>query len=355
MKPKVSIIVPIYNMERYLKRCLESLLSQSLDDIEVIAVNDGSTDASAEILHEFAARDGRLVVIHKPNGGVSSARNAGMAAARGEYLGFVDPDDWVDADMYKAMYELAVHRRADIVMCGYVREFGTHSKEKKFDLPEISTFRDQEIITSIMRRLVGPLNEEIAKPDFLDAWGTVWSKIYRAGMVKEQAVLFTDLSEVGTNEDSLFNIHACYYAKTFVFLNRPYYHYWRENTASVTSGYKPDLLRQWSTLYSLIESFLDEKKLHPDFYRALDNRKCLNTLGLGLNTISPDNQAILPEKLKKLNAILNDSQIQRSFRQLETERMPFVWRAFYFCAKGRFVIGFYFMLVAIDRLRKMIR
>ncbi len=355
MKAKVSIVVPIYNMERYLKRCLESLLSQSLRDIEIIAVNDGSTDASEQILREFANRDDRLIVINKPNGGVSSARNEGIDAAGGEFIGFVDPDDWVDSDMYKAMYEKAVEECSDIVMCGYIREFNTHSKEKRFNLPEISCYRDEEVATHIVRRLVGPLNEELANPELLDAWGTVWSKIYRAKLIEEQAIRFIDLDKVGTNEDSLFNIHACYYAKTFVFLNRPYYHYWRENAASVTSGYKPDLQKQWSTLWAMIESFLDVKKMHRDFYLALDNRKCLNTLGLGLNMISPGNKASLPEKVKKINAMLQDYHIQRSFRQLEMAHFPFVWRAFYFCAKGRFAIGFYLMLVAIDRLRKMRR
>lgn len=130
MGPKVSIVVPIYNVEAYLSRCLDSILSQTLQDIEVIAVNDGSTDASGEILDQYASKDTRIIVIHKKNGGVSAARNDGIQLVKGEYIGFVDPDDWIDHDMYEALYHSAVEEKADIVMCTYMREFGTHSKEK---------------------------------------------------------------------------------------------------------------------------------------------------------------------------------------------------------------------------------
>ena len=182
-----------------------------------------------EILQEYAKKDDRLVVIEKENGGVSSARNTGLLAAKGHYIGFVDPDDWIDKEMYEELYNTAIHDHADIVMCTYIREFGTHSKEKKFNMPEKICYQNEEVKSEIMRRLVGPMNEEVANPELLDAWGTVWSKLYRADMIKENKINFIDLNVIGTNEDSLFNIHTFYYANTFVFLNKPFYHYWRAN------------------------------------------------------------------------------------------------------------------------------
>ncbi|TVY05645.1 glycosyltransferase [Paenibacillus cremeus] len=355
MNPKVSIVVPIYNMENYLSRCLDSLLSQRLSDIEIIAVNDGSTDTSLQILQEYANRDKRLLIIEKQNGGVSSARNEGLSIARGQYIGFVDPDDWVDSEMYRALYETAVQEKADIAMCSYMREFGTHAKEKDFPLPDKVSYSGDEVQSKILRRLVGPLNEEISNPELLDAWGTVWSKLYRSEIIKENGVQFVDLSIVGTNEDSLFNIHTFYYAKSFVFLNRPYYHYWRVNTTSVTTGYKPDLINKWFTLYSTIERFLTEKRMLPEFHCALNNRICLNALGLGLNTVSLSNKVPFWRKISMLNSILNDSRIKHSFKHLEMKYFSIVWRLFYFCAKYRFAVGFYMMLVTMDRLRKIIR
>ena len=117
-KPLLSIIVPVYNVEKYLPRCLDSILAQTFTNIEVIAVNDGSPDNCGKILDEYAQKDKRIKVIHKENGGVSSARNTGLDMATGTYIGFVDPDDYINADMYEYMYKKAVEGDYDIVQCG---------------------------------------------------------------------------------------------------------------------------------------------------------------------------------------------------------------------------------------------
>lgn len=355
MKPEISIIVPIYNMENYLERCLESLLSQTIQNIEIITVNDGSTDKSLKILQQYEARDKRIIILNQSNSGVSASRNKGLQHAKGDYIGFVDPDDWIDSNMYENLLYTAIENTADVVMCSYVREFGTHSKAKVFDVPEKLIYKDDEVKEKVLRRLVGPLNEEVRNPELLDAWGTVWSKLYRAELLITNNVLFTDLSVIGTNEDSLFNIQALYHAKTFVFLNEPYYHYWRLNTSSVTSGYKPNLKEQWLHLYSIIEQFLAEKQLQEHYYTALNNRKCMNIMGLGLNTISKNHPSSALKKIIKLREIINDDEIKRSFLHLELSAFPIMWRTFYFCAKIRSALGLYILLYSMDGLRKILR
>lgn len=355
MNPKVSIIVPVYNVERYLERCLDSLVEQSLSDIEIIAVNDGSTDSSNKILEEYGHKDKRIKVIHKTNAGVSSARNIGIKLAEGEFIGFVDPDDWVDKEMYDVLYTTAKKENADIVMCTYIREFESHSKEKKFNFPQKISFYDDEVKTNIMRRLIGPINEEISNPELLDAWGTVWSKLYRADVIKRNKLLFSDLREIGTNEDSLFNIEALFHTKSFIFLNTPYYHYWRENSSAVTALYKPNLLKQWFNLYNKIGRLIEKNKLSKEFQVALNNRICLSTLGFGFNTISKSNNLSPLMKIKRISTFLNDNSIKRSFKQFELSHFPILWRAFYFCAKIRFSVGIYFMLVAINFLKRIVR
>ncbi|MFN7250048.1 MAG: glycosyltransferase [Anaerobacillus sp.] len=354
MKPKVSIIVPIYNVDAYLDRCFESLLAQTLTEVEIIAVNDGSTDNSLEILEKYADKDARIKVINKENGGVSSARNTGLSLATGTYIGFVDPDDWVDEKMYEVMYNTAINQGSDIVMCSYMREFGSHAKEKRFNLADQITYRDQEV-QEILRRLVGPLKEEVAQPEFLDAWGTVWSKLYRREIIIDNYIKFTDLNVIGTNEDTLFNIQSFYNAEGFTFINQPFYHYWRANSTSVTTGYKPELMEKWASLYRIIENFIREKNLNNDFQLALNNRISMNTLGLGLNELSKANKASVVKKINKINRILNDTRIKKSFSQLETEHFPFIWRVFYNFGKYRFSVGFYGLLLSIELLRKLIR
>ncbi|OAS85130.1 glycosyltransferase [Metabacillus litoralis] len=355
MKPKISIIVPIYNVENYLGRCFDSLLTQDLKNFEIIAINDGSTDSSMKILKKYAVMDHRIVIIEKQNNGVSSARNDGISQAKGEYIGFVDPDDWIGPQMYKDMLKIAEEDHIDIVMCTYIREFGTHSKEKTFDLPERCNYFHDDVQNNIMRRLVGPLNEEVANPELLDAWGTVWSKLYRTELIRKNNIRFIDLNEIGSNEDTLFNIHASYYAKSFVFLNKPYYHYWRANNTSITSKHNPHLVSQFGKLYNRVEGFLNEKKLSDEFQLALNNRISLNTLGLGLNTISKGNSRSFIKQVNDLKNVLNNNRIKRSLDQFELKHCSMIWKTFFFFAKKRLAFGLYIMLMSIEVLRKTIR
>ena len=124
MKIKVSVIIPVYNTEDYLKECIESLVNQTLREIEILIVNDGSTDSSLEIMKEFKNKYPNIIkIFDKVNGGQASARNYALSFAQGEYLGFVDSDDWVDITMYEEMYEKAEKEDADIVICDMVDHF----------------------------------------------------------------------------------------------------------------------------------------------------------------------------------------------------------------------------------------
>ena len=122
MDPIISIIVPIYNVDKYLSRCIDSILNQTFKKFELILVNDGSTDNSGVVCEEYANKDNRIKVIHKSNGGVSSARNSGLHAAKGEYIGFVDPDDYIDESMYGKLYGLCIENDSDIAICKFSRE-----------------------------------------------------------------------------------------------------------------------------------------------------------------------------------------------------------------------------------------
>lgn len=131
---EVSIIVPIYNVEKYLNRCLDSLVNQTFKDIEIIALNNGSTDSSLDILKDYASNDNRITIIDNENLGVSKARNIGIDKASGKYIVFVDSDDWIDTNMIEVLYSNITKNNCDLVMCTYVREFDDHSKEKIFNL-----------------------------------------------------------------------------------------------------------------------------------------------------------------------------------------------------------------------------
>jgi glycosyltransferase involved in cell wall biosynthesis len=135
MEIPISIIVPIYNTEKYLHRCIDSILAQTFTDFELILVDDGSTDGCPRICDEYASKDSRIKVIHKANEGVAAARKTGFEATRGEYIGWVDSDDWIEMEMYEVLYSNACKHNADLVICGFFREI-KNGKSKSYSFGE---------------------------------------------------------------------------------------------------------------------------------------------------------------------------------------------------------------------------
>ena len=173
--PKISIIVPVYNVEKYLKQCLDSVVNQTLKDIEIICVNDGSTDNSLDILNEFSNKDNRVKIINKTNGGLSSARNAGMAVAQGEFIGFLDSDDYLDLNFYESLYNRAKETNSYIVVCEYIYKFKDKSKRKKTFLKV-----DKNVVTSDTKEKFECL--------YLPLYCYVHNKIYKKASIKENFV-----------------------------------------------------------------------------------------------------------------------------------------------------------------------
>ena len=150
MDPIISIIVPIYNVGKYLPRCIESILNQTFNNFELILVNDGSTDNSGVVCDDYAKKDTRIKIIHKSNGGVSSARNAGLYVAKGEYIGFVDPDDYIDKNMYEKLYRLCIDNNSDIAICRFNREINGKIQNKE-STEEIIELNNMEAMNELFK------------------------------------------------------------------------------------------------------------------------------------------------------------------------------------------------------------
>lgn len=144
MMPKISCIIPIYNREQFLSKCINSILSQTFCDFELILVDDGSTDGSLQICQEYANKDSRIKVIHKKNGGVSSARNAGIEIAQGEYITFVDSDDWIDSNMYEEMLKTTEKVQCDLIMCGMKKS----NKNGEYEILQFNKSSQNKFYTS---------------------------------------------------------------------------------------------------------------------------------------------------------------------------------------------------------------
>ena len=169
---EISIIVPVYNVEKYLNKCIESILNQTFNKFELILVNDGSTDKCGEICDQYKKHDSRIKVIHKQNGGLSSARNAGLEIACGKYIGFIDSDDWIDFSMYDTLYKLAKEYDADIVQCNFTKAYDDN--DIKIDSYEDVKNKDVRIIdkNKALSNLMG--DQEICVQSVVS-----WNKLYK--------------------------------------------------------------------------------------------------------------------------------------------------------------------------------
>lgn len=203
---KVSVIVPVYNVEKYLKRCLDSLINQTLSDIDIICINDGSKDSSLQILEQYAQKDSRIVIYNQENSGLSVARNTGLEHASGEYIGFVDSDDWVDLDFYEKLYKSAKNNNADIAVADFIREH-PNKKPKRLKLKEekiYTTPEDKFMICKVHRE------------------GCVWNKIYRTEFIHSINLKFVPKMYY---EDRDFTIRSLYFSKKLVTTPNTYYRY----------------------------------------------------------------------------------------------------------------------------------
>ena len=353
-QPQVSIIVPVYNVENYIERCLNSLVNQTFKDIEVITINDGSTDKSLELLNKYEKEDIRVSVIDLGDEGVSYCRNLGIEKANGKYIMFVDSDDWIDSSMVEVMYKKAEENNLDLVMCSYIREFKDHSKEKIFNLPQEIIYKEDKVKNELLRKLVGPIKEELSNPEMLDALCTVWGKLYRADILKENKIKFVDLKKIGSAEDTLFNIFTFNYLKKLMFLNKPMYHYWRDNLKSVTSQYNPKLKEQRKVFFKYISDFIKENNFEQVFEEALNNRICTSVLGLGLIECSKNNKISRINKIKNIKIIINEEYIRNAYKNLELKYFSIHWRIFYFFIKNKMSFCSYLMLSTIEFLRAKI-
>lgn len=349
MEPKVSVIVPVYNTSKYLIRCIDSLINQTLKDIEIILLNDGSTDDSLKILREYEEKDFRIKVIDKENEGVSETRNKGISLATGEYLSFVDSDDWIDENMISKLYMSANENNCDIVMCTYRKEYENGGKDRLLAYRDIEVLEGEKL-ENFKRRIVGPIGEEIRDPSSLDSLSISCGRLYRTELIKRNNVKYTDMKTIG-NEDCLFNVRAFNSADKAIYFNKPLYHYWKGNENSLTTVHKRDLENKWENLYKVMSQFLTDNKREKGFHEALNNRICLSTLGLIINECS-DKEKSPTKKVKAIKKTLHSDYIKEAFKEFNLEYLPIHWRLFYFFNKHKIAFMSYFMGTTINHLRR---
>ncbi len=209
-QPKVSVIVPIYNVEKYLRQCLDSIVGQTLKDLEIILINDGSKDNSLAIITEYAKKDARIKIIDKPNEGYGMTMNRGFDAATGEYIGIVESDDWIESNMYEILYKIAKTCMVDVVKAGYI-QFNDKTGGNKYR----SLFSEQDV-----EQVINPREH----PEVFTLVASIWSGIYRNSFLKENEIRFLE-SPGASYQDIAFNFKVWAMANSVYLTRKPLLHY----------------------------------------------------------------------------------------------------------------------------------
>ncbi|MBC5624031.1 glycosyltransferase [Clostridium sp. NSJ-49] len=241
---KISIIVPIYNVELYVERCIESILNQSLSDFDLILVDDGSTDKSGEICEGYAKKDSRIQVIHKKNGGLSSARNAGIEIAQGKYIAFVDGDDFIHKDMYKILYDKIIQNDSDIVICEFKK---VYNKTDVIDTIENTKSIELNNIDAL-HMLYSDKGAEFT---------VAWNKIYKKELFDE-----VRYEEGKIHEDEFIAHKLLYKAQKITYVSKQLYNYIQREDSIINSKFN---IKKLDAVYAF-----NERKL---FFKNIKNKE----------------------------------------------------------------------------------
>jgi glycosyltransferase involved in cell wall biosynthesis len=310
-RPKVSIIVPVYNDEAYIERCLESIRTQTLRDIEVIVINDGSTDGSHSIIERLATQDSRIRYRLQANAGPSAARNAGLLLATGEYVGFVDSDDWIERDMYEELYRLVKRHDADLGVCGRRDVLG-----------------DKFIVTSGKLEDESFSIKEMGLERFfmskLDAIGVIQcNKIYRNAIIEQHRVR-CELNEHVFSEDILFNLYYHLHCDKVACTTKVLYNY-RIRPGSLTTSAKPGIEPRMINAAAYFHNRLRNENLLGSC-NTFDAFFMLSMAGAAYKNAFRSNPNKVRAIVKAFRSIAGGSLYRERLKHAVRSRIPLSWR-----------------------------
>lgn len=302
--PELSIIIPVYNIEAYLPRCLDSILNQTFKDFEVIIVDDGTKDLSGTIADEYAKTDNRISVVHKENGGVSSARFEGIKQAKCEYIGFVDGDDIVDKDMFEVLINNAKMFSADISHCGYKMVFPDGRTDYYYNTGNII---EQDNFTAVKDLLEGKFIEP-----------GLCNKIFKSEIVKDIILNNVVDSSIKINEDLLMNYYLFKKAKKAVYEDRCLYHYMVHKNSAATSSINSNKLCDPLKVINILENETVDDSLLNMIVNARKARLLVYTATLSLKSnpelINPERKKARRDLRKNLKIFLKNEFVNKKLK-----------------------------------------
>lgn len=302
LQPIISIIIPVYNAAVYLEDCIDSIINQTFTNCEFIFINDGSSDASLTILEKYRATDARIVLLNQINLGVSVARNNGLAVAKGNYIGFVDADDWLENDMFQTLFDSIENTKSDLVLTNIKRNFNGNEFITKYDFPSDKVLDLAYIQAEILPYL-------IKKDDLY----SLWNKLYLAKIIKENGIEFP----VGNtlSEDNIFNMFYFNKIKSLIYIDYSGYNY-REVEGSTTRNIsKNDYFQNVLSIYNFDYRFYMDLKQTDQEILKLKSEKLINSVVSLIHLyFSTSKQLNFAKRYSYIKAMIQDKNVQVSIK-----------------------------------------
>lgn len=335
MDQLISVVIPVYNAEQYIEQAVESVRCQTYHKLEILLVDDGSTDGSGALCDAFAGRDERIRVIHQPNGGLTAAWKRGVKEARGEYVGFVDSDDWIDPDMYEKLLLEAEKQKAEIVCCGihHIFEGGTHRPwDDEMMLPK-HVYTQEELAGEVYPVLLndGSFMGRSLQPNRV-------SKLVRRQLILDNMDLCDDRVSVG--EDFQFSLSIITEAERIAVLPGFLPYYYRVNEKSMTGGYDRDYLDKIKYMKKQMERISEKKGVY-DFRQQITNDfLCLVVLHIK-GEIVRNKRAGYLENRRNMKRICTDAQVLRALALYKMPKLTAAEKLFLYFMKRHFYLAIY--------------
>lgn len=314
----ISIVVPIYNVEKYLPKCLDSILTQTMQNIEVILVNDGSPDNSLLICRHYAEKDRRIKIIDKINEGVAAARNVGLEAADGNYIGFVDPDDWIEPKMYENMYNKLSKSEYEVCLCNYYKDDRLGSTPKLLKVKK-DCLNKQEVIDEIVANMIGI---DDIMPKYTYIMGSVWRCLYKKHFIDEHDLRFK--KGISIMEDLVFTVQVLLRCKGVCIDYNVWYHY-RRNPKSTLHAYNPQMWEDQVQVHQLLEEILEQAELGEYMLNRLD----LRYIGMAFSAIynetnrsTKETKIQIRERMKRVRQICGDERLKTALDRVKPIQKP---------------------------------
>lgn len=346
--PYFSLILPVYNVEKYVKRCVNSLLRQEYTDYEIILVDDGSTDSSRSICDKLADKNNNIFAYHKENGGLSDARNYGMDRAKGNYILFIDSDDWVDEKLLISLHNHLNKSNVDILKFGFQKMQEGNYKNTFFSYFNIGVYDRRQIEETILPYTIGPKRLFCYEQN---ACKSVWSHVYSLNFLRENNIRFVSEREI-LNEDYLFNLHTLLYAKSLEVTHYILYYYdYREGSLSkryITNEFerKLKLHREYKLL--LERNGLFERYETPYYSECVDGfYACISNECCCWNETSK-------YAVQNIKKILNCKECEISLLKCKRSNMNLKGKVIYWLMRLKFAYLMYILykIYAISNIKK---